>query len=295
MLSVNAVGRENASRQQLDRNITTVRQSANRFKTSLDEIPQLVNVFTRSLCQNYSRIQKVMSVAPHQTSNAIVDVGFGKSKLATRSFAPEKTTWKRPFDLIGSVLLLLFLFPVFVSLIVAQFVSSPGAPIFFRQMRVGKEGVTFSCLKFRTMCTNADLVLRELLDRDPAARAEWARSHKLNKDPRVSRVGRILRATSLDELPQLWNVLRGEMSLVGPRPVTEAEVQKWYKELGGAAAYISVRPGITGLWQVSGRSCTTYEHRVELDCRYVQELSLANDIRILWRTVGAVLRQAGAC
>ena len=145
------------------------------------------------------------------------------------------------------------------------------------------------------MCTNADLVLHELLDRDPAARAEWTRSHKLKRDPRISRVGRILRTTSLDELPQLWNVLRGEMSLVGPRPVTEAEVRNWYEPRGGVAAYCSVRPGITGLWQVSGRSGTTYEHRVELDCRYVNDLSLTNDIRILFRTVGAVMRQDGAC
>jgi exopolysaccharide production protein ExoY len=233
----------------------------------------------------------------HRTSGgcATVDAGLRKSKLGIGPLTIQEKSWKRALDLIGSVLLLLFFFPVFASLIVAQFVSSPGAPIFFRQARVGKGGVTFSCLKFRTMCTNADFVLRELLDRDPAACAEWTRSHKLNKDPRVSRVGRILRATSLDELPQLWNVLRGEMSLVGPRPVTEPEVQKWYEALGGATAYISVRPGITGLWQVSGRSGTTYEHRVELDCRYVQELSLANDIRILCRTVGAVLRQDGAC
>ena len=228
-------------------------------------------------------------------SNSPAQGGLGESKLATRPFADKEMSWKRTFDLIVSVLLVLFFLPMFASVIVALFMSSPGAPIFFRQMRVGKGGVTFPCLKFRTMCTNADFVLRELLDRDPAARAEWTRSHKLNKDPRVSRVGRILRSTSLDELPQLWNVLRGEMSLVGPRPVTEPEMRKWYEARGGAAAYISVRPGITGLWQVSGRSGTTYEHRVELDCRYVQELSLASDIRILWRTVGAVLRQDGAC
>jgi exopolysaccharide production protein ExoY len=237
-----------------------------------------------------------MSSVTHQTtaSNTFVDAGFGESRLATRPFAIKEKSWKRAFDLFGSAVLLLFLSPVFAFLIVAQFVSSPGAPIFFRQARVGKDGATFLCLKFRTMCTNADLVLRELLDHDPAARAQWTRSHKLNKDPRVSRVGRILRATSLDEMPQLWNVLRGEMSLVGPRPVTEPEVRKWYQARGGATAYISVRPGITGLWQVSGRSDTTYEHRVELDCRYVRELSLANDIRILCRTVGAVLRQDGA-
>jgi exopolysaccharide production protein ExoY len=228
-------------------------------------------------------------------SNSPVYNGLGKSTLATRPFADKEVPWKRIFDLIGSVLLLLIFLPLLALVAAAQFVSSPGAPIFFRQVRVGKDGVTFSCLKFRTMCTNADFVLQELLNGDPSAHAEWARSRKLIKDPRVSRLGRILRVTSIDELPQLWNVLRGEMSLVGPRPVTEPEVRKWYEARGGATSYISVRPGITGLWQVSGRSRTTYEHRVELDCRYVQELSLANDIRILWRTVGVVLRQDGAC
>jgi lipopolysaccharide/colanic/teichoic acid biosynthesis glycosyltransferase len=229
--------------------------------------------------------QEITGVA--SGSNANVDAAW--------SFVIQEPSWKRPFDIIGAVLLLLFLSPVFASLIVAQFVSRPGAPIFFRQERVGKDGKIFLCQKFRTMCTNADSVLRELLDRDPAARAEWSRSHKLNMDPRVSSVGRILRSTSLDELPQLWNVLRGDMSLVGPRPVTEPELRKWYERLGGAVAYKSVRPGITGLWQVSGRSRTTYEHRVELDRRYVQELSLANDIHLLCHTVGAVLRQDGAC
>jgi exopolysaccharide production protein ExoY len=238
-----------------------------------------------------------MSFITHQItrSNSPAYGGLRESKQATRPLTVKEMSWKRTSDLIGSVLLLLFCLPIFTTVIIALFLSSPGAPIFFRQVRVGKDGVTFLCLKFRTMCTNADFVLRELLDRDPAARAEWSRSHKLNNDPRVSRVGRILRATSLDELPQLWNVLRGEMSLVGPRPVTEPEVRRWYEARGGAEAYISVRPGITGLWQVSGRSGTTYENRVELDCRYVQELSLTNDIRILWRTVGAVLRQDGAC
>ena len=144
------------------------------------------------------------------------------------------------------------------------------------------------------MCVNADAALRALLDNDPAARAEWAASQKLKRDPRVSRLGSVLRATSLDEVPQLWNVLRGEMSLVGPRPVTEDEMRRWYEILGGSAAYNTGRPGITGLGQVRGRSRTTYEHRVTLDCQYVRELSALNDLRILCRTVGAVLCRDGA-
>jgi lipopolysaccharide/colanic/teichoic acid biosynthesis glycosyltransferase len=202
---------------------------------------------------------------------------------------------KRAFDMTFSVLLLIALVPLFALLIAAQLASNPRAPVFFRQMRVGRGGALFPCLKFRTMCPDAATVLRELLDRDPAARAEWTATQKLKHDPRVSRVGAILRATSLDELPQLWNVLRGDMSLVGPRPVTATEIATRYEPLGGGTAYKSVRPGITGLWQVSGRSGTTYEHRVALDCKYVRELSFANDLQILVRTVGVVLRQSGAC
>ena len=151
------------------------------------------------------------------------------------------------------------------------------------------------CIKFRTMVINADMVLRELLERDPQCREEWQRTHKLQNDPRVTPLGRAMRALSVDELPQLLNVLRGDMSLVGPRPVTEAELKRWYEPLGAAADYLAVRPGVTGLWQVSGRSGTTYQARVAFDKRYVQELSLYNDLVILFRTLGAVLRGEGAC
>jgi len=214
------------------------------------------------------------------------------SRGATNSTAP---LWKRAFDVMFSALLLASLAPLFAGVTLAQLVSAPRAPVLYRQRRVGRGGEMFFCLKFRSMCTNADVILRDLLERDPQACDEWAASQKLKNDPRISRVGRILRATSLDELPQLWNVLRGDMSLVGPRPVTEGEMQKWYEALGGGEAYKAVRPGITGLWQISGRSRTTYDRRVSLDCRYVGELSAGNDIRILLRTVGVVLRQEGAC
>ena len=230
---------------------------------------------------------KILFSRPNQPLHSPSWVSSG----ATSSIA---LLWKRTFDVMFSALLLAFLAPLFASVTLAQLVSAPRAPVLYRQRRVGRGGEVFSCLKFRSMCTNADVILRELLKRDLQVRDEWAASHKLKDDPRISRVGRILRATSLDELPQLWNVLRGDMSLVGPRPVTEGELQKWYEALGGAEAYKSVRPGITGLWQISGRSGTTYDRRVSLDCRYVRELSAGNDLRILLRTLGAVLRQEGA-
>lgn len=202
---------------------------------------------------------------------------------------------KRVLDIVVSVVFLILVMPTLISITTIQIIHSPKNPILFRQLRIGRDGRVFHCLKFRTMCVNADAVLQALLDRDPALRAEWATSQKLKNDPRISRVGHVLRVTSLDELPQIWNVLRGEMSLVGPRPVTDAEMRNWYEPLGGADAYRSVRPGITGLWQVSGRSGTTYKQRVELDCHYVSSLSPVNDMWILCRTIGAVLRQDGAC
>jgi exopolysaccharide production protein ExoY len=166
-----------------------------------------------------------------------------------------------------------------------------GAPIVFGHYRVARSGRLFRCLKFRTMARNAEEALRELLANDPAARAEWAREHKLSNDPRITPIGNFLRRTSLDELPQLFNVLRGEMNLVGPRPITVPELGRY-----GVARwqYLSVRPGITGLWQVSGRNDISYEERVELDRRYVNERSFLGDVQILLRTVKVVLARDGA-
>jgi len=166
-----------------------------------------------------------------------------------------------------------------------------GSPIFFGHWRVGRDGRLFRCLKFRTMRVDAEQALARLLATDPAARAEWQRDQKLAHDPRITPIGRILRKTSLDELPQLLNVLRGDMCFVGPRPVTPAELMRY-----GAVRwhYVSVTPGITGLWQVSGRNRTTYDERVALDKHYVETRSLWGDLRILARTVRVVLTGHGA-
>ena len=145
----------------------------------------------------------------------------------------------------------------------------------------------FECLKFRTMIPNAEQVLREVLENNPNLKAEWAENHKLKRDPRVTWIGRFLRKTSLDELPQLWNILRGEMSLVGPRPVTLGELAKYGRY---AVHYQSVRPGLTGMWQVSGRSETGYQRRVAFDVCYVRHRNVVFDISILLRTVLVVLR-----
>ncbi|MEY3730622.1 MAG: hypothetical protein RLZZ57_1378, partial [Pseudomonadota bacterium] len=197
---------------------------------------------------------------------------------------------KRALDIVGAGLGLVVLAPFF--LIVAMMVRADGGPAFFAHQRVGRGGKLFGCLKFRSMVIDSQARLEALLANDPAARAEWDATRKLKNDPRITRVGRFLRSTSLDELPQLINVLRGEMSLVGPRPVQEAEIDRYYG--ASAAHYMAVRPGITGLWQVSGRSETSYESRVALDVAYVSRPSLLADIAILLRTPVAVLSRRGA-
>ncbi len=201
---------------------------------------------------------------------------------------------KRVFDLVAALLIIVFIAPVLLALIITIALSNDG-PVFYAQRRVGRSGAVFRCFKFRTMCQGADTVLSSLLAADDRLKAEWITTGKLRRDPRVSRVGRLLRATSLDELPQLWNVLCGDMSLVGPRPITEAELLGPYTLYHGHDAYLSVRPGITGLWQVSGRSEISYEGRVSLDVAYVETSSALKDLNILFKTVGAVICREGAC
>ena len=199
---------------------------------------------------------------------------------------------KRAMDVALSAALLLLLLPVFLALAAA--VAADGGRVFYSHRRVGRNGRTFGCLKFRSMRPDADRFLSDLLARDPAALAEWRAARKLRRDPRVTPVGRVLRATSLDELPQLINVLRGEMSLVGPRPVVQEELEQHYAPAGAAADYLSVRPGLTGPWQVSGRSDMDYRERVKLDADYARNPSLLRDLALLAYTVVVVLRRRGA-
>lgn len=179
-----------------------------------------------------------------------------------------------------------------LMLALALLISRDGGPATFKHYRVGFGGRLFPCIKFRTMRPDAERVLRALLERSPALRAEWLSAHKLSEDPRVTPLGKWLRRTSLDELPQLLNVLRGEMALVGPRPITVEELRRY-----GEARwhYLSVPPGITGLWQVSGRNRTGYERRVQLDRLYVTHRSTWLDCKILAKTVLVVLTGDGAC
>ncbi|WP_114189426.1 sugar transferase [Microvirga aerophila] len=198
---------------------------------------------------------------------------------------------KRFIDILGAVMGLVALAPLLLIIACILKLTDRG-PIFFRQVRVGRGGQRFSCLKFRTMIVNADQVLQEHLKNDMAARREWEHSQKLRDDPRITWLGRFLRRTSLDELPQLVNIIVGEMSLVGPRPIIPAEMSRYGHRLD---YYLSMRPGLTGLWQVSGRNDCSYNERVELDARYVREWRLFQDFAILIRTIPAVIKQRGSC
>lgn len=196
---------------------------------------------------------------------------------------------KRAFDIVGALSIILMLMPAL--LVLGFLVGRDGGPPIYGHERVGMNGRKFKCLKFRSMVINSKEVLEEVLRTDPIARAEWDKDFKLKNDPRITKVGHFIRKTSLDELPQLWNVVRGDMSLVGPRPVIEDELCRY---AGDVDYYLMAKPGMTGLWQVSGRNDVDYETRVYFDSWYVKNWSLWNDIAILFKTVGVVLKRDGA-
>jgi len=196
---------------------------------------------------------------------------------------------KRAFDIVGALSIIIMLLPAL--LVLGFLVGRDGGPPIYGHERVGMNGRKFKCLKFRSMVINSKEVLEEVLRTDPVARAEWDKDFKLKNDPRITKVGHFIRKTSLDELPQLWNVVRGDMSLVGPRPVIEDELCRY---AGDVDYYLMAKPGMTGLWQVSGRNDVDYETRVYFDSWYVKNWSLWNDIAILFKTVGVVLKRDGA-
>jgi exopolysaccharide production protein ExoY len=208
---------------------------------------------------------------------------------ATEEARSWQTLSKRALDVMGAVILGAVFSPLVLAIVLI--LRWDGGPIIYRHSRIGRNGKSFECLKFRSMVVNADRVLRELLEEHPEMKAEWLRDHKLRCDPRVTRLGAFLRRTSLDELPQLWNVLRGEMSLVGPRPIVREELMRYGRSL---FVYLSAKPGITGLWQVTGRNNTDYRRRVALDVYYVRKQNLLLDLYILFKTPRVVLGGGGA-
>jgi undecaprenyl-phosphate galactose phosphotransferase len=203
--------------------------------------------------------------------------------------APKLRRRKRLFDIVFGAALIIFLAPL--MLVISALVKLDGGPILYGHRRVGANGQTFRCWKFRSMVVNADRVLADVLRSDPEARAQWERDFKLKSDPRITPIGRFLRTTSLDELPQLFNVIRGEMSLIGPRPIVTEEIERY----GDAFRhYCACRPGMTGLWQVSGRNGVDYVRRVKFDEQYATGWSFLLDLIVLCRTVVVVTQRSGA-
>lgn len=197
---------------------------------------------------------------------------------------------KRSFDVTSAALALILFSPIFL-MIAALVKFSDNGPVFYGHSRIGHNGRIFKCLKFRTMAVNGDEILRNFLRDNPQAAEEWKATRKLKFDPRVTAIGTVLRKLSLDELPQIFNILRGEMSVVGPRPVVDEEL-KVYDSF--AAFYLKTRPGLTGLWQISGRNDVSYESRIAFDTHYVQNWSLVGDVLIIVKTIPAVCLARGS-
>jgi lipopolysaccharide/colanic/teichoic acid biosynthesis glycosyltransferase len=234
-------------------------------------------------------LDSLQSLRPDNTVRAS-RIGIFPPILPVPSAAGINARLKRAFDVLAAGGMLLLLAPIF--LLLAALVRRDGGAAFYAHTRVGQGGRGFGCLKFRSMVTDSQARLDALLAADPAARAEWEATRKLKNDPRITAIGHILRKTSLDELPQLVNVLRGEMSLVGPRPVVAAELDEYYGP--AAAQYMSLRPGITGLWQVSGRSDLSWEDSVRLDMFYVENWSIMADVVIALKTARVVFSHTGS-
>ncbi|MEM6536813.1 MAG: sugar transferase [Pseudomonadota bacterium] len=222
------------------------------------------------------------------TSSSTNVVEFS-SVVPDSAFSRISLPGKRALDIVGALIGLVVFAPLF--LVIFLLVRRDGGPALFKHKRVGRDGKEFEMLKFRSMIVNAEEMVDKIIANDPVRRAEWLETHKFSDDPRVTKIGDFLRRKSFDELPQLWNVLRGDMSLVGPRPIGLDEVVKY----GPAyTKFISVRPGLTGLWQVNGRNDLAYQEKVALDVAYLSNLSWSNDVRILFRTVLVVLLERGA-
>ena len=223
---------------------------------------------------------------------ALPDMGFRRPFAAARSGASgtARCPGKRTLDIVGALVFFALFGPLYL-LVAAAVLISMGRPIHYWQFRLGTQGQRFKFYKFRSMVHNSDAVLEEFLGSNDMARTEWNTFQKLNKDPRITPIGQFIRKLSLDELPQFWNVLKGDMSLVGPRPCMERQRSLYGNHWGH---YCAMRPGITGLWQVSGRNRLTYAQRVELDAQYVNNWSLMTDIKILLKTVTTVITGEGS-
>jgi Undecaprenyl-phosphate galactose phosphotransferase WbaP len=225
-----------------------------------------------------------------KASRYLPSVDAGRPAMSPDQDLSGENVLRRILDVSVAVAGLIFLMPLLI--VVAILVKlQDGGPIFFAQPRLGRAGKVFQCWKFRTMVVDAQARLDELLAHNPAARREWQRDHKLKADPRITALGAFLRKSSIDEIPQLWNVIMGEMSIVGPRPIVRAEIPRYASRF---EHYCRVKPGLTGLWQISGRNDTTYRRRVAMDSLYVRRRTILMDLQIIVATVPAVLRSRGS-
>ncbi|MCR5080300.1 MAG: undecaprenyl-phosphate galactose phosphotransferase WbaP [Treponema sp.] len=274
-------------------------------KTSTDEIKSMLKKlkikvaiicgYTKEIESVNSAYRYVITIPENQYSAAISlkirdfggVLGFSTTNYLTR---PIPVFIKRLIDIIACILIAVIVIPVTIIIAVIIKITSPG-PVFYGHKRVGKNHKEIKCWKFRSMCNNSQEILEQILATDPVRREEWERDRKFTDDPRVTKFGKFLRKTSLDELPQIWNIFTGEMSLVGPRPVTQDELIKY----GTHVDYVlSVKPGLSGMWQVSGRSETSYEERILFDTYYIQNWSVWLDLWILIKTFWVVLIGKGA-
>jgi exopolysaccharide production protein ExoY len=230
---------------------------------------------------------------PRPTQAEWATVADYRAPASTRDWAGSSPVVggkaKRWFDVAAALSAIVVLIPLFCFILIVIKLMDRG-PMLYRHRRIGRNGRAFDCLKFRTMVTDADEVLRRHLSSNPEAAREWMEKRKLTDDPRITPLGAVLRMTSIDEMPQLFNILRGDMSLVGPRPIVAAELPKYGDRI---ALYFRARPGLTGLWQVSGRNDVDYRDRVRLDCHYVENWSIARDLMIIIRTFRVIVSRNG--
>jgi Undecaprenyl-phosphate galactose phosphotransferase WbaP len=259
-------------------------------------LPHIQHVTARKVFEEYCHsFQRVVFIPDHLGTSCLEvstremrgDLGL---EIKQRNHRVLSIFLKRAFDIVFSLMLIVLFAPMWIGLIFLVRQCSSGS-IFFAHTRHGRNGKTFPALKFRTMVSNADEVLKRYLEQNPSELREWLDTHKLRTDPRVTSIGKFLRRYSIDELPQLVNVLKGEMSIVGPRPIVRAEIQRYGS---GYELYKKMPPGLTGLWQISGRSNTSYAQRVAFDEYYVRNWSLWMDLYILSCTVRAVFSAEGA-
>lgn len=253
------------------------------------------------------RLAKVNGVAEKTTMNIngnlaidinediLFDYPTGVDKVEKEIKTNKKVLYKitkRAIDIIGAIIGIILLIPTIILVYIARkILKEDQGPLFYKQLRYGKNGKIFRLYKFRSMCINADKKLKEYLDNNEDAKNEFEKTHKLQKDPRITKLGNFLRKTSLDELPQMMNILKGEMSFVGPRPVISEEVEEYGVNKD---KFLSVTPGLTGYWQVNGRSNTTYEERMLMELYYVENCSLWLDTKIFFKTFITVFKKEGA-